>query len=552
MKKTTHADDPAEAPPPEYDTRPDPRSLTPFAQRQQLIGRFLDSAEVLDSGLAVAAAARARAIDELRGVSEAIAVDEQAEDAAKPPELRANRHHESGWSITNRARTELTTEIAVAFTISKSAARLLIEESTTLVADLPLTLDALETGSVRYEHAKLIASTAWSLPEQARAVFEQEAVPWAKTLILSAFRTKLLGLREKHHTETMRERHEKAAAFRTLTLEPGEDGIGFLTLRDSNEILAGIHNRITDIALAKIKDDPRTLNQRRADIASEILLKGDLCASVDDASDSDASDSDASDSDAFDSAASDSDAPDSDASDSAASNSDVSGGDPTSGDAAGSEIRTGTGTGSRNRTSRGLGHGVVAHVHITVPVLTLLGTDDEPATLEGSTPIDPVTARRLVANAPGFYRVLTDPITGSIVAFDDKFRYFPKSLRRAVELIDGTCTSPWCNAPATETDGHHPDEWATSHNTSLNNSALSCKSDHQLIHNTRWSMVKLANGDKQWISPCGRIKRVAPYRRLSPAFVEALKPEPDTENAADAAAGDSWNAPHNGDHERPF
>jgi hypothetical protein len=325
-------------------------------------------------------------------------------------------------------------------------------------------------------------------------VFEQEAVPWAKTLILSAFRTKLLTLREKHHSETMRERHEKAAAFRTLTLEPGEDGIGFLTLRDSNEILTGIHNRITDIALAKTKDDPRTLNQRRADIASEILLKGDLCASIDD----DPGSGDDAD-------------------------------DPASSNDAASKRGTRTGTGSRDRNGRGLGHGVVAHVHITVPVLTLLGTDDEPATLEGSTPIDPATARRLVANAPGFYRVLTDPITGSIVAFDDTYRYFPKSLRRAVELIDGTCTSPWCNAHATETDGHHPDEWALTHNTSLNNSALNCKSDHQLIHNTRWTMTKLPNGDKQWISPCGRIKRIAPYRRLSPAFVEAIKPETDTE-----------------------
>ena len=510
-------------PPPEYDTSPDPRLLTPFARRQELLSRFLDAAEIEDRRLAIAAADRARSIDELRQVSEAIAAEEEAEDATKPPGLRANRHHESGWSIRNRARTELATEIAMAFTLSKGAARMLIEESTTLVADLPLTLDALECGSVRYEHAKLIASTAWSLPEEARAVFEQEAVPWAKTLILSAFRTKLLTLREKRHSETMRERHEKAAAFRTLTLEPGEDGIGFLTLRDSNEILTGIHNRITDIALAKTKDDPRTLNQRRADIASEILLKGDLCASIDDDSDSGASVDDPSDD------------------------------DPGSGNGA-----------SRDRNGRGLGHGVVAQVHITVPVLTMLGQDDEPATLEGTTPIDPATARRLVANAPGFYRVLTDPITGSIVSFDDRFRYLPKSLRRAVQLIDGTCTSPWCNAPGHETDGHHPHEWADSHNTSLDNSALACKSDHQLIHNTRWSMTKLPNGDKQWISPSGRIHRVPPQYRLSPAFVQAARPGPDPapDPVSDTAAGarestpalpmDEWNTPADPDEELPF
>jgi hypothetical protein len=291
MREPNEADDAEEAPPPEYDTLPDPSTLTPFAQRQELLGRFIDSAEILDSGLAVAAAARARAIDELREVSEEIAAQEQVEDSARPPELRANQGQESGWSIRNRARAELTTEIAVAFLVSKSAARLLIEESATLVADLPLTLDALETGSIRYEHARLMASTAWALPQPARAGFEEEALPWAKSLILSAFRTKLLALREKHHTETMRERHEKAAVCRTLTLEPGEDGVGFLTLRDANETLSAIYNRMTDMALPKAKDDPRTLAQRRLDTATEILLGGDLCTRESSARESSASES---------------------------------------------------------------------------------------------------------------------------------------------------------------------------------------------------------------------------------------------------------------------
>jgi hypothetical protein len=201
-------------------------------------------------------------------------------------------------------------------------------------------------------------------------------------------------------------------------------------------------------------------------------------------------------------------------------------------------------------------------VHITIPVLTLLGKDDEPATLDGTIPIDPSTARTLVANAPGFYRVLTDPITGSIVSFDDTYRYLPNSLRRAVQLIDGTCTGPWCNAPARETDGHHPDEWANSHNTSLANSALTCKKDHQLIHNTRWTMTKQPNGDKQWISPSGRIHHVPPHHRLHPAFVEAIRPQPDTDPGSGSGTSpgestptpptDGWDRQVDPDEELPF
>ena len=482
--------------PPEHETMPDIRLLTPHVQRQMLLGKFLDDAEIVDRQLAIAAAARARSIDELRQVSVAIALEEEAEDATRPPELRVNRDQEAGWSIRNRAKTELATELAVSYNVSKSAALTLVEESATLVADLPLTLDAPSSGSIRYEHAKVIVTACWGIPAEARAAFETEVLPWAKTLIVSAFRAKVQKAREEKHPTSMQERHEKAAQFREVTCELGEDGVGFLTFRDSNETVAAIRNRLTDLATPTFKGDPRSLDQRRVDIGTELLLKGDLCAWVDETE------------------------------------------------------ADGTFDGSGlTPDGKRLGHGIVARVHVEVPVLTLLGLDTEPATLEGTVPIDTATARKLVADAPGFYRLLTDPITGSVVSFDDKFRYLPASLRRAVQLIDGTCTAPWCDAAAHNTDGHHPDAWAESHDTSLANSALLCKPDHRLVHNTRWTMVKLANGDKQWISPCGRIKRVAPLRRLHPAFVEAMKLEKNDEKAA-AQAG--WDAPDDPDEVMPF
>ena len=484
----------------DYDTRPDDSAFTPHVQRQMLFARFLDDAEVADRQLAVTMAERARRIDDLRLVSQAIAADEESEDAAKPPELRVNRNQEVGWSIRNRAKTELATELAMAYNLGKNAARHLLEESETLVHHLPLTLEALEAGAIRYEHAKILATTAWSLPEESRAAFETELVPLASTLILPVFRTRVRAARERIHAETMAERHEKAAAFRSVAVDYGEDGMGYLTVHDSNEVLAAIYNRVTDIALVKVKDDPRTLAQRRTDVTTELLLKGDLCAAVDDEADGD-------------------------------DEGDSGGGD--------------SGDGSTPR--RRLGHGITAQIHIEVPVLTLLGLDTTPATLEGSIPIDPVTARKLVADSPGFYRLLTDPVTGSIVAFDDKYRHLPASLRRAVELVDGDCTGPWCAATANESDGHHPDEWAQTHDTSLANSALLCAPDHRLVHNTRWTMRKLKNGDKQWVSPCGRIRRVTPLRRLSPAFVEALAPDP-----APPEQPDSWHTPVDPDEVMPF
>ena len=511
----TFGDGPPPDPPPDVyvDPPPDPRFFDTHVRRQLLFGTFLDDAEVRDRQLAVAAAARAKSIDELRRVSVAIATREEAEDAARPEHLRANRGQESGWSIQNRAKTELSTEVASALNLSKNAARRLVEESQTLVADLPLTLDELGLGTIRYEHASLIATTAWSLPKEARAAFENEVVPWAKTLVYGAFRAKVVTARERLHTASMQERHEKAAAFRNVSKELGEDGMGYLTVHDSNEVIAGIFNRLTDLALPKVKDDPRTLSQRRTDIATEILLKGDLCAVADAAVIANAGSAEAR------------------SADTGVSGSDSDG---------------------IGRDGKRLGHGIVAQVHVEIPLLTLLGRDSEPATLEGIVPIDPATARKLVADAPGFYRLLTDPVTGTIVAFDDAFRYLPKSLRRAVRLVDGHCTAPWCDATEKESDGHHPDEWADSNDTSLDNSALLCQPDHRLVHNTRWTMTKLPNGDKQWISPCGRIRRVAPERRLSPAFVEALREDPAKPQPAPDPSGAGWYTPTDPDEVMPF
>ena len=71
--------------------------------------------------------------------------------------------------------------------------------------------------------------------------------------------------------------------------------------------------------------------------------------------------------------------------------------------------------------------------------MTLLGLSEEPASLDGYGPIDPDTAHRLCANAPGFYRLLTHPETGVVLPLGrDKYR-IPRRLRRWLAVRDKTC-----------------------------------------------------------------------------------------------------------------
>ena len=64
-----------------------------------------------------------------------------------------------------------------------------------------------------------------------------------------------------------------------------------------------------------------------------------------------------------------------------------------------------------------------ATVQVTVPVLTLAGRSHTAATLAGAGPIDAATARTLAGAATGWDRVMTDAITGAVLAVD---RYRPR------------------------------------------------------------------------------------------------------------------------------
>ncbi|CAH0288781.1 hypothetical protein SRABI83_04145 [Arthrobacter sp. Bi83] len=81
-----------------------------------------------------------------------------------------------------------------------------------------------------------------------------------------------------------------------------------------------------------------------------------------------------------------------------------------------------------------------AQVMVTVPVLSLLGTGTDPATLDGYGPIPASMARRLVADGAGsFLRVLTDPGSGAPLEIGRTSYRVPKAMRQWLRLRDGRC-----------------------------------------------------------------------------------------------------------------
>jgi hypothetical protein len=162
-----------------------------------------------------------------------------------------------------------------------------------------------------------------------------------------------------------------------------------------------------------------------------------------------------------------------------------------------------------------VGRGIRPQVHVTVPVISLLGQSDEPATLEGYGPIDVETARRLAGESTGFTRILTHPETGAVLSVGRKKYAVPRELRRALRFRDETCRMVGCDRRAASCDLDHTADWQYGGATGIDNLANLCRRHHRLKHQTGWAMTQRGGGVIEWTSPTGRLHTTAPTRRLN-------------------------------------
>ncbi len=163
-----------------------------------------------------------------------------------------------------------------------------------------------------------------------------------------------------------------------------------------------------------------------------------------------------------------------------------------------------TGTSSGTGTSTGTSSGPVGvTVAVTVPVMTLLGLEELPGTLDGYGPIDPDTARRLAGHAPSFQRILTHPITGTVLDIDRDSYRVPADLKRWTQMRDEHCTFPGCGRPAKRCDLDHTTAWEHDGTTRAANLAHLCRNHHRLKHESLWTVTTAPSGASTWVSPTG-------------------------------------------------
>ena len=153
-------------------------------------------------------------------------------------------------------------------------------------------------------------------------------------------------------------------------------------------------------------------------------------------------------------------------------------------------------------------------LHLVMPHDALLGTNDDPAHLDGIGPIPAELARELVAgsiDAGGevwLRRLYAAPTTGELVAMDSRARLFSGGLRRFIRLRDQFCRTPWCNAPIRHSD-HVIDAAAGGATSGANGEGL-CEACNYAKQAPRWRARPGPDGTVITTIPTGHRHRTRP------------------------------------------
>ncbi|WHP60659.1 DUF222 domain-containing protein [Arthrobacter sp. KFRI-F3372] len=346
-------------------------------------------------------------------------------------------------------------EIGCVLALGPRAASTFLSVSHALTTNLPLTLAALQAGTISWQHARVMADEAATLDPAGAAALEAHFLdpdtprPAGAATIgempAYRFKAKARTWRERHHPESLEKRHAKGVADRRVEYRPDQDGMAWLSAcLPADQAMAG-WNRLNALSrAAQGPTEPRTLTQLSADHFVQAIL--------------------------------------------------TSGTNASSGDGAG--IGTDLTPSSRIR----------AQVLVTVPVVSLMGVTDEPAMLDGFGPIPASMARDLVANgAESFHRVLVDPRDGAPLEIGRSSYRVTKAMRNWLRLRDGQCPFPGCSNPSLDNEADHLLAWHHGGTTGISNLGQPCPKHHKLRHTSRWKPTPATkNQPPGWTSPTGR------------------------------------------------
>ena len=446
-------------------------------------------------------AALAELVAELDGVTDAARAAQVREVRVLAAAGRLAREQAAGASERVKAREMalrgIAAELAGVLVLTDRTVQRRIDDACDLVENYPVTFAAWEDGRITRGHVRVIQDVGCIVPAGKREEFEHVAVQRCEGETPNRVRDGLRMLAERMHPRTFTERHEEAAAGRCVQVLPGVEGMSNLVASLPTALADGIADRLTRQAREIIHARPRV----DATLGGEEGLLP--------AEDSDAS--------SFT-------------------------GDTRTIDQVRADVFTDlllAGAPSLDPTDTGDGNGALgairAKVQVVVSALTLTGRDEEPADLVGRSPIDAATARQLAGENAAWERLLTHPVTGTVLECD---AYEPTAaMKRLLRARDRHCRFPGCRQPAIRCERDHTVAVTDGGATHVCNLAHLCKRHHDVKHHTRWKVRQLPGGRLIWTSPTGRVYREDAPPPLVAFTITPEQPPPNAESSRRHPAG---------------
>ena len=409
-------------------------------------------------------------------LARAVAVARAQEDAPGPSEVR---------DIPLRS---MAAQIGAALRVSDRTVQRHLSDAVILTGRFPATHAALAAGEISRAHVQVIVEAVAIEDDEVRAAYEAAAVDIARRETPGRLRPAVRMLAARLHPMPLEVRYAEAAKGRCVWVRDLEDGMAELIATLPAAIAHGIRDRLDRFArrildgrgdaagAGEAGDDHRTgAGTGRATLTHAPLqdrrrideVRTDVFADL---------------------------------------------------------LLTGHATPEVSNASLPENEAIVAHVQVTVPVLTAIGQDATPTELTGRAPIDTATALRLAGAATGWDRVLTHPVSGTVLAVD---RYRPSDqLKRALRVRDEHCRFPGCRMPARRCDIDHTTAREHDGPTEIGNLAHLCRRHHTLKHHSAWRVRQTRDGVLHWTSPTGRAYPDRPARTL--VFTPDSSPGPGT------------------------
>jgi hypothetical protein len=164
-----------------------------------------------------------------------------------------------------------------------------------------------------------------------------------------------------------------------------------------------------------------------------------------------------------------------------------------------------------DRHSRRLGnrHGRAAAINVTVPLSTLIGIDDRPGELEGYGPITADVSRHIAA-AGIWRRLLTDPSSGALLDYGQSPLQPTAGPGRPCHRRDRTCRFPTCSQPARRCQIDRTISFQLGGPTSADNNGPLSGGCHNGKTNAGWRLEQPEPGRYLWTAPTGHRYPVDP------------------------------------------